>query len=122
MVGGGSYWESVAIFFLVAWNEQIIGHWGGATLKLGRDVKHFNFANGDVCKSCVIYKGDCSCGSRYIGEIKCNAEVRWNEDDNATKSSKPSKHIRNNINHYLHSVFRTQQKICDEVFCENSDF
>ena len=27
-------------------------------------------------KSCVFYKGDCSCGSRYIGETKRNAEVR----------------------------------------------
>ena len=29
-------------------------------------------------KSCVIYKGDCSCGSSYIGETRRNAEVRWN--------------------------------------------
>ena len=27
-------------------------------------------------KLCVIYKGDCSCASRYIGETKRNAEVR----------------------------------------------
>ena len=44
-------------------------------------------------KSCVIYKGDCSCGSRYIGETKRNAEVRWNEHNNPTKSSKPSKYL-----------------------------
>ena len=36
-------------------------------------------------KSCVIYKGDCFCGSRYIGETKCNAEVIWNEHNNPTK-------------------------------------
>ena len=30
------------------------------------------------CKSCVIYKGNCSCGSRYIGETKRHAEVRMN--------------------------------------------
>ena len=30
-------------------------------------------------KLCVIYKGDCSCGSCYIGETKPNAKVRWNE-------------------------------------------
>ena len=24
-------------------------------------------------KLCVMYKGDCSCGSCYIGETKCNA-------------------------------------------------
>ena len=52
-------------------------------------------------KSCVIYKGDCFCGSRYIGESKRNAEVRWNEHNNPTKSSEPSKHFRNNINHYF---------------------
>ena len=50
-------------------------------------------------KSCVIYKRDCSCGSRYIGESKRNAEVRWNEHNNPSKSSEPSKHLQNNINH-----------------------
>ena len=30
-------------------------------------------------KSCFIYKGVCSCVSRYTGETKCNAEVRLNE-------------------------------------------
>ena len=50
-------------------------------------------------KSCVIYKWDCSCGSRYIGETKRNAEVRWNEHNNPTKNSEPSKHLRSNINH-----------------------
>ena len=52
-------------------------------------------------KSCVIYKGDCSCGSRYIGETKRNAEVRWNEHNNPTKSSEPSKQLQSNINHYF---------------------
>ena len=52
-------------------------------------------------KSCVIYKGDCSCGSRYIDETKRNAEVRWNEHDNPTKCSEPPKHFRSNINHYF---------------------
>ena len=52
-------------------------------------------------KSCIIYKGDCSSGSRYIGEIKRNAEVRWNEHNNPTSSSEPSKHLRSNINHYF---------------------
>ena len=52
-------------------------------------------------KSCVIYKGDCSCGWPYIGETRRNAEVRWNEHNNPTKSSKPSKHLQNNINHYF---------------------
>ena len=37
-------------------------------------------------KSCVIYKDDCSCILRYFGETKRNAEVRWNEHNNPTKS------------------------------------
>ena len=52
-------------------------------------------------KSCIICKGDCSSGSRYISEIKRNAEVRWNEHNNPTRSSEPSKHHRSNINHYF---------------------
>ena len=44
-------------------------------------------------KSCVIYKGNCSCGSHDIGETKCKAEVRWNEHNNPTKSSEASKHL-----------------------------
>ena len=44
-------------------------------------------------KSCVIYKGGCSCGSRHIGETKRNAEVRWNEHNNPTKSLELSKHL-----------------------------
>ena len=52
-------------------------------------------------KLCVIYKGDCSCGSRYICETKHNAEVRWNEYNNPTKTSEPSKHLQSNINHYF---------------------
>ena len=51
-------------------------------------------------KSCVIYKGDYSCGLRYIGETRSNEEVRWNKHNNPTKSSEPSKHLRSNISHY----------------------
>ena len=36
-------------------------------------------------KSCVSYTWDCSCVSRYIGETKHNAEVRWKEHSNPTK-------------------------------------
>ena len=50
-------------------------------------------------KSCVIYKEGFSCDSRYISDTKSNAEVRWNEHNNLTKSSEPSKHLRSNINH-----------------------
>ena len=59
----------------------------------------FLFKDKNDYKSRDIYKGVCSCGSRYIGETKRNAEVRWNEHNNPTKSSEPSKHLRSNINH-----------------------
>ena len=61
-------------------------------------------------KSCVIYKGDCSCGSRYIGETKRNAEVRWNEHNNPTKSSEPSKHLRSNTTILYGLSFQMLQK------------
>ena len=52
-------------------------------------------------KKCTSFLGVCSCGSRYISETKRNAEVRWNEHNNPTKSSEPSKHLRSQINHYF---------------------
>ena len=61
-------------------------------MKLNQNIFWRNFTNSPTIvfrmviilkdkndyKSCVIYKGDCSCGSRYIGETKRNAEVRMN--------------------------------------------
>ena len=52
-----------------------------------------------VYKSCVIYKGDCYCGSLSINETKRNVEVRWNEHNNLTKSSETLKNLRSDINH-----------------------
>ena len=52
-----------------------------------------------------------SCGSRYIGETKRNAEVRWNEHNNPTKSLEPSKHLRTSTA-ILHGLsFQMLQKI-----------
>ena len=47
----------------------------------------------------VIHKGYCTCSSRYIGETKRDAEVRWNKHNNPTNSSEPSRHLQSNINH-----------------------
>ena len=47
-----------------------------------------------------IYKGDCSCGSRYIGKTRNNTDVRSNKHNNST-SSEPSKHFRIYIDHYF---------------------
>lgn len=43
------------------------------------------------------HKGDFSSGSIYFGETKPNTKVRWNEHNEPTKSSEPSKHIQSNI-------------------------
>ena len=61
----------------------------------------FPLKNKNDYKSCAIYKGDCSCGSRYIGETERKAEVRGNEHNSPTKSSESSKHLQSNINHYF---------------------
>ena len=52
-------------------------------------------------KSCTRYKGDCSCGSRYIGETRHNTAVRWNEHNNPTKSSESLKNLLNNVDHFF---------------------
>ena len=72
--------------------------WRGTILNI-RSL--FPVKDKNYYKSFVIYEGNCSCGSRYIGETKRNAEVRWNGHKNSTKSSEPWKHLRSNINHYI---------------------
>ena len=66
--------------------------------KTGNIRSLFPLKDKNDYKFCVIYKGDCSSDSCYLGETKRNAEVRWNEHNNPTKSSEPSKHLRSNIN------------------------
>ena len=61
----------------------------------------FPLKDKTIINRVLSIKGIVVGGSPYIGEIKCNAEVRWNEHNNPTKSSKTSKHLRRNINHYF---------------------
>ena len=70
-------------------------------------------------KSCAIYKRDCSCGSRYIGKTKRNAEVRWNKHNHPAKSSEPSKHLRSNIKHYFAWVVisNAQEELRSIIYC-----
>ena len=67
--------------------------------QLPNEYTFFFLKDKNDYKSCVIYKAGCSCGSRYIGKTKRNSEIRWNEHNNPTESSEPSKNLRNNINH-----------------------
>ena len=43
----------------------------------------FPLKDKNDCKLCVIYKGDCSCGSPYIIETK-RKDVTWDEHNNQT--------------------------------------
>ena len=43
-------------------------------------------------RSCIIYKGVCSCGKTYIGETDRNASARWKEHDTPSSNSEPAKH------------------------------
>ena len=45
--------------------------------------------------ACKIYAGICFCSANYIGETKRNVEIRWNEDENPNKDSKPANNLRN---------------------------
>ena len=49
-----------------------------------------------------IYKGFCSCGESYTGEIVTNVKVHLDEHNNPTKVSNPSKHINDNVDYTFH--------------------
>ena len=71
----------------------------------------FPLKDKNDCKSCVIYKEDCSFSSRYNGKTKFHAEVTWSNlhnlsYNNLNKISEQSKHLRNNIGHcFAHGLF-----------------
>ena len=50
--------------------------------------------------SCVIYKGVCSCGADYIGEIIRNVKIRWNEHESGIdKNSECFKYLQEHSSH-----------------------
>ena len=51
--------------------------------------------------SCVIFKGNSSCGETYIGETIRNASIRWAKFNHLTKHSGPAKHLKNNFDHII---------------------
>ena len=53
----------------------------------------FPLKDRNVHKSCVIYKGLCSCGETYIGETDRNALIRWGEHNTPSVNSEPAKPI-----------------------------
>ena len=59
----------------------------------------FTLKDKNIYQASVIYCGKCSCGADYNGETVRNTVIRWNEHENLSKESEPSKHLRNNDNH-----------------------
>ena len=49
----------------------------------------------------VIYEGTCTCGDKYIGETKRNAEIRFKEHNSSSGKSEPSKHLLQNLTHSI---------------------
>ena len=71
----------------------------------------FTLKDKNDYKSCIINKGDCSCGSYYTGEAKRNAKIRCHKHNNPIKSSEASKHLRNNIDYcFTGLLFQIIQK------------
>ena len=61
----------------------------------------FPLKDRNMHRSCVIYKGVCSCGSSYVGETKRNTLTRWNEHDTPNGNTVPSKHLVANEHHWF---------------------
>ena len=59
----------------------------------------FKLKSENPHQSCKIYHGVCSCGETYIGETKRNVEVRWDEHNDPSGKSEPSKHSGVNKDH-----------------------
>ena len=49
----------------------------------------------------LTYKETCTCKEFYIGETKCNSEVRWNEHCSLKKSSEVGDHLSVNPDHNI---------------------
>ena len=49
--------------------------------------------------SCVSYEGAFVCNETYIGEIKRNVVIRWDEHEDPKKESETAKHLRNHPGH-----------------------
>ena len=49
--------------------------------------------------SCVIYRGKCSSGNKYIGKTERNVEKRWSEHNNPTENTEPARQLSNNSGH-----------------------
>ena len=55
---------------------------------------------------CVIYKGICSCGEKYVGETIRDCKIRCDEHNDVSKNSEPAKHLARNLeNKFLVGIY-----------------
>ena len=67
-------------------------------LRSTRNIKSlFPLKKKAAHRSCIIYKGKCSCRLSYIPETKRNSEVRWKEHEDTTGKSEPAKYLIENV-------------------------
>ena len=59
----------------------------------------FPLKDKNLHPNCVIYEGECSCGSKYIGETSKCFHLRINEHEDIKKASECSKHLKMNRGH-----------------------
>ena len=48
---------------------------------------------------CDIYRGKCSWGEEYVGEIERIVDKRWSEHNNPKEKTEPARHLSSNISH-----------------------
>ena len=44
-------------------------------------------------------RGVCVCEQTYIGQMRHNVELRWEEHENTFKDSEPARHLKENLNY-----------------------
>ena len=70
----------------------------------------FKLKDKNTHPSHVIYKGECICGQRYIGETARNLEVRVKEHSDVNKQSEPAKKFTWEVLTTAHSWFKKRIK------------
>ena len=72
----------------------------------------FQLKDRNPYPSCIIYKGVCSCGNDYVGEMSRNTTTRWGEHEDIKHDSEPVKHLHENSDHkFTWSIISTAPKL-----------
>ena len=92
--------QTNSIYFLKKFHDFINDVFRVVITLKNRNVWYlFSLKDKSDYESSDINKGYFSCGTRYIGETKRKAEVKWNWHINPSKNSEPLKYLGNNLDH-----------------------